>query len=45
MKKPVVNFNLPGFLAVVKKKGAESAVLGMFEDLLVLTYKALRGRK
>ena len=42
-EKPVIDFNLPGFLSVVKKKGAERATLEVLEDLLVLTYKALRG--
>ena len=42
-EKPVIDFNLPGFLSVVKKKGAERATLEVIEDLLVLTYKALRG--
>ena len=44
-REPVINFNLPGFLAVVKQKGAEKATIEALEDLLVMTYKALRGRK
>jgi len=44
-RKPVINFNLPGFLSVVKKKGAERATFEAIEDLLLMTYKILRGPK
>jgi hypothetical protein len=43
--KPKVDFNLPGFLAVVRSKGAERAALDALQDILLLTYKAIRGRK
>ena len=43
--RPIIDFNLPGFLEIVQKKGMQKAALISIRDLLIMTHKALSAVK
>ena len=43
-ERPIVDFNLPGFLGIVEKKGMEKAALQVIKDMLLMCNKILKGR-